>query len=360
MKSSLPLEELFRVRAQTRPTELPQMSADYYAQYQQILNIFRTEYYPKIDAGLAANSKVSGFFTAHDAEHFDEVVLHAGNLICANDLIARTGSNLPNELNAFELYILLVAIRVHDVGNMYGRDKHEKMCFQILRDIGSASGNDDAEKKLIASIAQAHGGLTSSGSKDTIGNLQSNIIAGSVSARPRLLAGIVRIADEICENRRRAANTLIRSTSVPKHSEIYHKYAASLIGNQWSRSDSFLTLRFEAKLSDIVRAWGCEERKSSNGKITETYLLDEIFRRLDKMNLERKYCNIFTKEIFTIDSIRASINIVTDEEHESIKTIVVPELSDIGYPQGSEKSLLEKMEEYCGPKFANELNASLM
>lgn len=348
----LPLEELFRARAANRPTELPQMNADYFSQYQQLLNVFRTQYYPKVDAGLAANSHEPGLFTAHDSEHFDEVVLHAGELVNAESSLKGEMTSAASELNAYELYILLVAIRVHDVGNIYGREDHEKKCFQILREIGGAAGLDDREKKAIANIAQAHGGRTSLQSKDTIGQLDVKLLANSVSYRPRLLAGIVRIADEICENKRRAATVLLRQGKLPKHNEIYHQYADSLSGNRWVASDRSLHLTFEPKLSEVEKPWGCEERTdTSNNSVSEAYLLDEIFARLEKMDLERRYCNMFTREIFTIDAIKITIIIVSDDDHDPISTIPVPELSDRGYPERLGGGLLSDMREYCGPTF---------
>lgn len=355
-KPLLPLESLFRDRANARPTELPQMSADLFAQYQQLLNVLRTEYYPRVDAGLAANSSEPGFYTAHDAEHFDEVVLHAGELLSAELSLKKEMTPAAAELNAYELYILLVAIRVHDVGNMYGRGGHEKKCFQILCDLGGAAGLDTREKKAIADIAQAHGGKTHTLSKDTIGQLGVKMAAGNVSFRPRLIAGIVRIADEICENKRRAANVLMRQDSLPKHSEIYHKYASCLHGNRWNPNDRTLHLTYEASLSEVEQPWGCEQRTNSDQTVvTETYLLDEIFARLEKMDLERRYCNMFTREVFTIDAIKASITVVTDKSLDLIETIAVPELSDSGYPETRGEGLRDEMRGYCGPNYGVKL-----
>lgn len=349
----LPLEELFRKRAIGRPVELPNMNNDYFTQYQQMVNVLRNEYYPNIGTGLAANSAATGFYTAHDGQHFDEVVLHAGILVKAENLLSVAVSVAgPTELNAYELYLLLAAIRIHDVGNMYGRDDHEKKCFQILRQLGTAAGPDTTEKKIIARIAQAHGGKTSSGSKDTIGQLEISTGSGSVVYRPRLLAGIVRIADEICENRRRAANVLLHERKLPPHSEIYHQYAASIIVNNWSLADRALHLKFEARLCDIEKPWGCEERRTgTNTVVTEVYLMDEILLRLEKMDRERRYCNMYTREMFTIDAIKATMDIVSDEEHDYIESVNIPELSDRGYPEDPAAGLREQLKNYCGATF---------
>lgn len=353
----LPLEELLQKLVKIRPAEMPNMKNDYFIQYQQMLNVFRTQYYTKIDAGLAANSAISGFYTAHDAEHFDEVVVHAGQLLSiTNKSLSEISADSKTSLNPYEVYLLLAAIRVHDVGNMYGREQHEKKCFQILQDMGTGSGPDSTEKKIIARIAQAHGGKTGSGSKDTIGELDIASHSAHISYRPRLLAGIVRIADEICENRRRAGNVLLNQSKLPKHSEIYHRYAASIIANRWNAADRTLHLKFEVTLSDIETPWGCENRAiSGQPELTEVYLLDEIFLRLEKMDRERRYCNMHTREVFTIDTIRATLDILNDEDHEIIDRIPIPELSDRGYPDDQGRNLKQELVAYCGATYGASL-----
>jgi hypothetical protein len=359
----LPLEKLFQKRSTECPTELPQLGSKYFEQYCGLVNVLRTEYYTKIDAGLAALTLVpgqaSGIYTAHDSDHFDEVIVQAGELLGAQELI--DGSEVSRSrsvLNAYELYILLVAIRVHDVGNIFGRERHEKKCFEILNAVGSTAGTHSPEKKIIAKIAEAHGGLTSSGSKDTIGALDIVSAGANVTYRPRLLAGVVRIADEICENRRRASNVLLNTSTLPKHSEIYHAYAKSIQSNYWSPVDRAFRLQFWIPLSDVEKAWGCENRaRPGESAKTEVYLLDEIFTRLEKMDRERRYCNMHTRDVFTIDSILANVKIVTDEEQDDIEEIKIPELSDRGYPEHVEGGLRSALEKYCGSNYGATLRS---
>ncbi|WP_158659528.1 hypothetical protein [Pseudomonas sp. PONIH3] len=115
------LERLFKEVAADTP-KFPRMSNDYYVQYSNFVNALRRDIYPGVDAGLAANSAISGYYTAHNAEHFDEVVRYAGDLLGAST----TEGVSKDVLTPYELYILLVAIRVHDVGNIEGREDHEK------------------------------------------------------------------------------------------------------------------------------------------------------------------------------------------------------------------------------------------
>lgn len=340
----LPLEKLF-IKKATQKACFPVLSTDYAEQYRGIVRHLREKIYPDIDTGLAANSSVPGVYTLHNSEHFDEVVQYAGFL-----LGIKTGDEHDCGLSPYELYILLVAIRIHDIGNMLGREQHEKQCFPMLRSFGAIAGDNDPEKKIIANIAQAHGGKSSSGEPDTIHELEPNREVSKGSIRPRLIASIVRFADEICENRNRAAGYLLKFGNMPKHNEIFHRYANSISAN--TIKNGRLILKYTVSLEDIAKPWGCAKK----GKKRETYLIDEILERLEKMDRERRYCNVYSREIYTIDSIRATIEIV-NENHDAVKTITVPELSDFGYPEDKKGGLKQQLQEYCGGSFHESLVA---
>ena len=94
------------------------------------------------------------------------------------------------------MYVLLVAIHIHDLGNVYGRARHEKRLAEIMTHVGSRLGDDSVELKIIRDIAAAHGGKDSGGrNADTIGALQPKEPFRSEVVRMRLLAAILRFAD---------------------------------------------------------------------------------------------------------------------------------------------------------------------
>lgn len=336
-----PLEKILERKASTHRSNFPNTTIDYCTLYKGLVQHLRSNIYKDVDAGLAANSVEHGLYTAHNSEHFDEVVLYAGELLGVED-----GSEDLEQLSPYELYVLLVAIRIHDAGNIHGREEHEKKCFTVLRNCGAAAGDDDAEKKIIGSIAQAHGGKTPSGDKDTIGTLEQSYGISRVRIRPRLIASIVRFADEICESRRRASNYLLQYGQMPKHSELFHRYAASITESSITMSDRRISLRYTVKLTDAIQAWGC----SVTGNKRESFIIEEILERLEKMNRERKYCNRFSKEIYTIDEIRASIEVV-NEDFDIVHQIPVPGLFDCGYPDNDGDHLKKRLAQYCGPDF---------
>ncbi|MCY1378136.1 hypothetical protein D9M69_657470 [compost metagenome] len=74
------------------------------------------------------------------------------------------------------------------------------------------------------------------------------------------------------------------------------------------------------------------------------------------MNRERQYCNIYSRGVYAVESIRATIRIV-DDEHDTIEEISVPELTDIGYPDEGNCKLRDTdgLREYCGEALAEKM-----
>lgn len=332
MTPLLPLEKYLQDKSSDR-TLFPSLTLDYFEHYKNLVNHFRSNIYKDIGAGLAANSTLTGFYTSHDADHFDQVVNYAGLLLgISND----NHSTKDLMLSPYEVYILLIAIRIHDAGNILGREGHEKKCYQILRD-SLPKGTDLSEAKVIANIAQAHGGNIN-GNKDTIGSLPKETPISSTKIRNQLLAAILRFADEVCENRGRSANYALEYDALPEHSIIYHKYASVIVSNRIE--DNLLYLDYQIHSNDVVKKWLLENKKK--------YLIDIIYQRLEKMNLERIYCNRFTRCLYTIDAIRANITII-DDDREPIHNIIVPDLSDEGYPN-QHFSLADQLKDSSGAK----------
>lgn len=323
----LPLEKKLQELATEHSDCFPRIPGNYFTQYSELLNQLRLNFYPKIDAGLSSNSPDHSFYTAHNSEHFDEVVRYAG------ELLLRSNSSAQFSLQPYELYALLVAIRIHDAGNIFGREEHEKKCFHILKTC-NAGGSDPFEKKKIAGIAQAHGGKTLIGDKDTIGALDEKNSIGTITIRPRLLAALVRFADEICENSSRATDL----DAIPEQSKIYHAYAGAIKANSFDGKWVNLEFMVPHQLAtETLNSYSFELVKNDEGIdikneiIAKVYLLDVIFDRLEKMDMERKYCNRFMKELVYVEGIRVKIEII-DEHLDVIKCLPPIELTEQGYP----------------------------
>lgn len=325
----LPLEKLLKKLSRLR-NSFPERNQNYFERYWGIKSWLTERYFKHIGAGLATDG---GIYTDHGPDHFDEVIRFAGLLMGADDVRDKA----PVPLNPYEIYVLLLAILLHDAGNLSGRIGHEKQPFSILQEMGELSGSDNFEKKAIAKVAEAHGGVNAQGDKDTIFPLEEKFRQGTAFFRPRVLAALLRFADEICESQNRAVLSLIRRDELPEKSQVYQLYAEAIKSVQVDHESNSIRLVFVIPLKNAIRTWGKDDKR--------TYLTDEILRRLEKMNLERNYCARFMYSVVMIERIDAVIELV-DEKFDTLETNAV-RLGDTGYPSTA-VPLIKEHPHLCG------------
>lgn len=331
MRLESPIEKWFSKNAALHSSKFPQSGVDYVARYVVIKEWLATHCYPLI--GAKTSLEDGGLYTDHSLEHFNTVLKYAGELIG----IDNEDSELK-KLNCYEVYLIIVSILLHDAGNVFGRTQHEKKAFEILQDIGSAITFDNIEKKHIADLAEVHGGKSATGNKDTIGSKfnMDEIDYLKATFRPKLIAAIVRLADEICEDRTRAARYLCAKGQVPKKSEVFHYYSGAITASKVDYRGRNIRITFDVMTAQL---------KDKMGKLDEeVFLIDEIFTRIEKMHCERLYCSRFFQGVVAVDSIRVTINIRTDD-FELFDTITID--TDVGYPSAS-LNLSSRYDKWCG------------
>lgn len=296
----LPLEKKLKEFSSSLKDEFPNQHVDYWGRYTALLESLELYVYPNINAGLACLSKSPGFYTDHGARHFDEVVRYAGFLI------EDTFNQQNSAISPYELYLLLCAIRVHDAGNVDGREDHEKRASAILVKYGGQISLDTTELSLIADIAQAHGGKTFDDDKDTIGKtLPEQTIAGGADVRPQLVAALVRFADEICEHSVRASTHHVTEGTLPEENKLFHFYAKSIVGAKPDRKNKAFKLQVRFDINLLKDTYLTP--KDADGKQTNKYLIDDVWDRIDKLNHERVYCNRFLLPSMQTDRLEISM-----------------------------------------------------
>lgn len=255
------------------------------------------------------------YLTKHGPDHVRKVQEKALEILkCFNN-------SYPT---CYEVFFLLCSISVHDVGNIFGRKDHEKKIAIMLEKECRTIIEDDVEIRHIARIAGVHSG-TIDGSKDTLSKLQNNTIVNNFNIREQMIAAILRLADELADDKTRAIKPAMDNNLLGPASEIYHVYSSKLH-----------TVKLE--LNPVTKVWeihlGYEfdkqtaEKKYIKGK-DEIYLLDEIYDRTLKMERERRYCMHFLQQFCLIESIKVCIKIVKSTFEE---ITIQYELTDKGYP----------------------------
>jgi len=206
--------------------------------------------------------------TDHSERHIINVQNNAANLI---------GEEGLNRYNSVELYFLALSILFHDVGNINGRENHNKKVTDIYNKIRNNESYFNQERRLILKAVGAHCGKSSKGDRDTLNELEEKSDLHEQSLRLRELASVLRFADELAEGPQRTSDYMLEKGKIEEHSRIYHEYA-QITRPFIDRGGSRISVSY-----DIDR-----KRCNDLGK-----LLAFTYKRILKLDLERRYCKYY-------------------------------------------------------------------
>ena len=255
------------------------------------------------------------FLNRHDDSHTQKVMERALELMkCFSQI----------EFSKYEIYFLLCAIVVHDIGNIYGRIGHEKNISNILDLECAGIIPDSIERRTISRIAGVHGGEIH-GSPDTIAILQQKATINKFEIKEQVLASILRFADELADDVSRANYQALESRILENASKLYHVYSEKLhtvalkINEITEAYQVFLAFQFDAETARIIFKKADQDR----------YLLDEIYERTIKMERERRYCIRYLRPYCSLERIKVEI-VITKDVFDEEK--IAYTLEEKGYP----------------------------
>ena len=295
----------------------PNPDINYFERFVQIDNWLNKEIHPHVNQGATAIDSI--WLTDHGPDHIATVIRRISDLVFPQCV-----------LTPYEAYILLIASHFHDIGNVFGRDGHEKKCREIMFDLDSSLvGTDTAEKRIICDIATAHGGYVdeAGSNKDTIGSLPypQYRTGAEKLVRVRMLAAILRFADELADDYTRTSRFVMeQTTNLYPGSEIYHAYANQLKSVHINTTEESILISFELSTDVVAKKY----KKSQN---TSRYLIEEIKDRTLKMHREHVYCTRFMLPAVHIERIYIRILVCSQNYSQEIGKIeytMVPQ----GYP----------------------------
>ena len=299
----------------------PHGGVPYPTRFTNVAGLMNSQVHPHV--GHGASLVDGGFLTDHGPQHIDTVIRRA------TSLLAHPEKTFP-QISPYEAYILLLAIHFHDVGNIFGRNRHERRHSEVMDRFEQFIGPEMVERQAIQKIAQVHGGRIN-GSKDTISTLHHEAPVLGHNVRYRVLAAILRFADELADDSHRASRVAQSLDIIPPESAVFHAYATSLHSVVVDPAKHLVTLHFAFLKKEATRTFG---KGKPDGVMESVYLLDEIYERTLKMHLERKYCMRFLQEVVRIDAIEVSIEVY--EDRNSPTPCVDPigyRLEEQGYPE---------------------------
>ena len=242
--------------SQQKKDQFPSHGAiDYRNRLSSVTEYLNNEVHPHVEKGALLQG--DGYLTDHGPRHIETVIERA------SWLLSEPTRSYP-QISTYEVYLLLLAIHFHDIGNIYGRKEHETKHAEIMREMNSLVGDEMVEKQAILKIARAHGGRID-GSKDTISKLLPSDPVLGQDVRYQTLAAILRFADELTDDSRRASRIVQRIKQIPKGSEIFHAYAAAFIPSTCVHERTELTY--------AIRSFGTTPSRPLGRKVGRTRLL---------------------------------------------------------------------------------------
>ena len=315
-KESDGLKYLMEKRWDNASTQFPQNKGNFIDSFHYIENYMNEHYHKNVNIGAVVSD--GNLLTDHGIEHIQMVIRNSYSIL---------GERGTEKLNGYEIYILLLAIHFHDVGNIMGREDHEKKIDEIIEQLGEKIPLDVPEKIMVSEIAISHGGFVFSNpsDKDTIRLLKSEDSCNGIIIRPALLASILRLADELADDNTRANRYLDEQNLIPSSNAIFHEYSFCLS-----------PLAFKGNVIEFTLFIPQEKSKSKIPDENGCYLYDEIIKRLRKCLAELEYCKKYSDGMITITKLKIAINVMRlDLKHKKLKTIEF-DLRLSGYPQADD------------------------
>jgi hypothetical protein len=139
------------------------------------------------------------------------------------------GSAPLEHLNAYELFLTMMAILYHDIGMLRERKEHAEISKALLEgDSHDAYIINAIDKQIIASAVVSH-----SSSKDIAQECRAFSpveYVGRYSARPHVIAALVRLADELDEDHLRADPILQNRLNLPEESRFFWLFCQRVRG----------------------------------------------------------------------------------------------------------------------------------
>jgi hypothetical protein len=137
-----------------------------------------------------------------------------------NNLDHLLGAKPLDLLDPYELFLAMMAILYHDIGLLRQRKGHEAGSKAFLEgDKNDAYVINAIDKEIIAAAVVSHS--SSRDIEEECRRFSPEELIGEHRARPRVIAALVRLADELDEDHRRADAILQRRLDLPEESAFF-------------------------------------------------------------------------------------------------------------------------------------------
>lgn len=259
--------------------------ANFYSKYESVRNAMEEDNFLAQIQGQEPN------LSDHSAKHIRDV-FRISYKVLGDDI---------TQLSCHEAYCFALMILFHDVGNIYGRKKHNdpKKIIEVYNKYRTNPDRFSQEKIIIAKGASAHTGLAKDGSSDTLKYIKEDQLDGEKIDLVKL-AALLRFADELAEGKQRTCSFMIEKELFGKDSQIYHNYA------------EITEIRVDKKGKRIAITYNVNLNEPFNEN--EKKRLEEIllfsFTRAIKLDIERRYTKHYTESLKDFRRVEIQYNFI--------------------------------------------------
>ena len=216
---------------------------------------------------------------------------------------------LEHDLDYFrpiEHYVLGLGVLFHDVGNLHGREDHNKRIAQFYDHV-RGGGEFAHEKSVVVQISRAHSGEARNGSLNTLVDVPAKSQLDGEPVRAREVAAIVRFADELAEGPQRTSSYMRSHAGYAPDSVPHHEYS-SATSIAIDKGDKRIAVSYQF---NVVTKNGIEDDLSKLKKF-----LKFAYDRLGKMNLERRYARFHCpRPLDSFQNISVRLEVQIDGEY---------------------------------------------
>ena len=258
------------------------LTSEFEAKAEDYISLYITARKYIIEEVLKEIKGIEPSLTDHSADHVANVMERAWDLI----------EDQQDRFSGIEIYLLCLIILFHDVGNIEGRGGHNKKIAEIYNNIRNKVPTYNQERRLVLIATAAHCGSSKKGDKDTLSDVDeiSNLYNKEIKLRE--LASILRFADELSEGPQRTSHYLNSKSKIAEDAQIYHEYA------------SITNIFVDKGNNRIATTYNIDY--TSSERIEE--LLEFTYRRILKLDAERRYCKYYAPILDKLKKTDAQIN----------------------------------------------------
>jgi len=283
-------------------------------------------------------------------EHTDHGIPHIENVL--DNARKLLGDDVKN-LDGTNLYCLILSILFHDVGNIFGRRKHQHNVEEIYKFVRPGIMWKPDENKIISEVAAAHCGEATDGTKNTLKEIPESGHMDGQPVKLREIAAILRFADELAEGPQRTSRFMQKQHKYRASNKIFHEYAQAT------------NICIDRGNERIVATYSILFEIGRNGKLTKKNeksilnLLAFIYKRIIKLNQERQYARHYCNLLSPFKKTSVAFNFYADRKLLNLDLDEV-ELTDLVVPEDTQKQFTEYNSEYELNNIIKKIGKSLL